>query len=55
LGKKPDNKQDNQSKNDIKIWCPDRESFQYVKVCDMNCKKKSRCEAFRDYLEPKLF
>jgi hypothetical protein len=55
MGKKPDKKQDNQDKNTVKIWCPDRENFQYIKVCDMNCKKKTTCEAFRDYFEPKLF
>jgi len=55
MGKKPEEKQDIQDENNAKIWCPDRENFQYVKVCDMNCKKKDKCEAFRNYVEPKLF
>jgi len=48
-------KKDNQNKDTAKVWCPYRENFQYIKMCDVNCKKKDKCEAFRDYLEPKLF
>lgn len=38
-----------------KIWCPEGENFQYIKVCDAQCRKKERCKPFRDYMEPKLF
>ena len=48
-------KQDNLSRETDKIWCPYRENFQYIKVCDLNCKKKEKCESFRNYLKPKLF
>jgi hypothetical protein len=51
----PENPQDNPDKESAKIWCPDRENFQYVKVCDSNCKKKQKCSAFRAYCEPILF
>ena len=51
----PDSPQDNEDKESAKIWCPDRENFQYIKVCDSNCKKKQKCSAFRDYFEPILF
>jgi hypothetical protein len=47
--------QENQNRDTDKIWCPYRENFQYAKVCDVNCKKKDKCESFRHYLEPKLF
>jgi hypothetical protein len=53
--KKHDSKQEDTDKNIAKIWCPDGENFQYVKVCDSGCKKKDKCEAFRDYVEPGLF
>jgi hypothetical protein len=51
----PESPQDNPDKESAKIWCPDRENFQYIKVCDSNCKKKQKCSALRDYLEPILF
>jgi hypothetical protein len=38
-----------------KIWCDEREAFQYVKACESNCKKKNRCKALRDYREPRLY
>lgn len=45
-----------ESEMDIaKIWCPDGENFQYVKVCEAHCKKKDRCKPIRDYFEPNLF
>ena len=53
--KKNDSKHDNQNKNIVMIWCPHGENFQYIKVCGSNCKKKDKCEPFKDYLEPKLF
>jgi len=37
-----------------KVWCPEAESFQYLKVCEAGCKKKDRCRTFKDYIEPKL-
>jgi len=55
MPKKLTTKQDNPDKTIAKIWCPDGEKFQYIKVCDSHCKKKDKCLAFRDYLEPKLF
>jgi hypothetical protein len=40
MSKKSDGKFD-KSKPDIsKIWCPDKEGFQYTEACDKNCKKK---------------
>ena len=51
----PDSPQDNPDKESAKIWCLDRENFQYIKVCDSNCKKKQKCSAFRDYFEPIMF
>jgi len=51
----PNGPQDNPDKESAKIWCPDRENFQYIKVCDSNCKKKQKCSAFRDYFEPIMF
>ena len=42
-------------RNTAKIWCPDGENFQYIKVCEAHCKKKDRCKPFRDYFEPRLF
>lgn len=38
-----------------KIWCDEREGFQYIKACESNCKKKNRCKTFRNYLEPRLY
>jgi len=52
--KKHDSKQEDTDINTAKIWCPDGENFQYVKACDSGCKKKDKCEAFRDYFEPRL-
>jgi hypothetical protein len=40
--------------NTAKVWCPEAESFQYLKVCETGCKKKDRCRTFKDYFEPKL-
>jgi hypothetical protein len=39
----------------VKIWCPDKEGFQYIEACFKNCGKKDKCIALSDYLEPKLF
>jgi len=55
MKKNLESEQNTRDKNILKIWCPDRENFQYIKVCDSTCKKKDKCEAFRDYREPKLF
>jgi hypothetical protein len=55
MADKLDSKQDYLNKNIVKIWCPDRDNFQCIKVCDSNCKKKYKCKAFRDYSLPKLF
>jgi len=55
MGKKPYKKLVEEDKNTVKIWCTDRDNFQYIKVCDMNCKKKNTCAAYKDHLEPKLF
>jgi hypothetical protein len=38
-----------------KIWCNEREGFQYIKACESNCRKNNRCKAFRNYLEPRLY
>ena len=53
--KKPGTEQDTGEEKVQKIWCPDRESFQYISACNLNCRKKGSCPAWRDYLEPKLF
>lgn len=43
-------------KTDIrKIWCDKKEGFQYISACESNCKKKMRCKAYRNYLEPRLY
>ena len=55
MTKKHDSKQKDTDKNIAKIWCPDGKNFQYVKACDSGCEKKDKCEAFRDYFEPRLF
>ena len=52
MGKRIEEKQDI---NMIKIWCPDKEHFQYIKVCERNCKKKDRCEVFQNHFQLKLF
>ncbi len=44
-----------QSEDNKKIWCDDSGSFRYVKACVVNCRKKQRCKAFRNYIEPTLF
>lgn len=45
-----------ESKTDInRMWCPDREGFQYINACETNCKKKDKCMAYKNYLEPGLF
>jgi hypothetical protein len=55
MSKKPSKKLD-KSKTDIKtIWCPDKEGFRYLNVCEINCKKRDKCIAYKNYLEPKLF
>jgi hypothetical protein len=55
MSKKPKGKLDKSGTDINKVWCPDKESFQYIEACEKNCKKKNRCTAFRDYLEPELF
>jgi len=55
MAKKPDVKRNDKDEKIKKIWCPDRESFQYISACSLNCKKKDSCRAWKDYLEPKLF
>ena len=55
MAKKSDKEKENQDTDTAKIWCPEKEIFQYIHVCEINCKKKDGCEAFRDYVEPKLF
>jgi hypothetical protein len=47
--------EESNDKDKAKIWCADRENFQYIKACKVHCRKKSICQAFRDYFEPKLF
>jgi len=41
-------------KNTDKIWCPEWEQFRYVRVCNVSCKKITRCKAYADYREPRL-
>jgi hypothetical protein len=36
-----------------KIWCPAIEGFRFVTACD-SCKKKSKCQTYRDFIEPKF-
>ncbi len=55
MSKKPKGPSD-KSRTDInKIWCLDREGFQYINACETNCKKKDKCMAYKNYVEPKLF
>ena len=46
---------DKKEETGMKIWCPETEKFQYVKVCEKKCKKRYRCMAFMDYCAPRLF
>jgi hypothetical protein len=55
MTKKLDAEESQSALNTAKIWCPEGENFQYIKVCDVHCQKKDRCNPFRDYFEPKLF
>jgi len=55
MSKKPNAQSDKSETYINKIWCPDREGFHYVEACEKNCKKKDRCTAYRNYLEPGLF
>ncbi len=43
-----------ESKKTDKIWCPAGGHYQYIEGCEASCKKKSRCEAYSDYREPKF-
>jgi hypothetical protein len=55
MSKKTDEDLD-KSKTEIKtIWCPDMEGFQYLNVCETSCKKRDKCIAYKNYLDPKLF
>jgi hypothetical protein len=54
MSKKPDGQFD-KSKDPGKIWCPDKDGFQYIEACNKNCRGKDKCMALRNYLEPKLF
>jgi hypothetical protein len=42
-----------ENKEVTKIWCPLVEGFRYVTVCE-TCRKKKKCQPYKDYLEPKL-
>lgn len=42
------------SKNTDKVWCIAGEHYQYVESCKAKCKKKHTCEAYGDYMEPRL-
>ena len=55
MGKKQVKKEVEREPDTSKIWCPDRECIQYVKACQANCKKKSNCVSYKDYIEPRLF
>jgi len=46
---------DKKKETGIKIWCPEKEKFQYINVCEKKCSKKYRCAAFMDYVAPRLF
>jgi len=54
MPKKFENTQDKLKTDVNKIWCDEREGFQYIKACESNCKKRYKCKAYRNYLEPKL-
>jgi hypothetical protein len=53
--KKIDAKERTEDRNTAKVWCPDGENFEFIKVCEAQCKKKDRCKPFQDYFEPSLF
>jgi hypothetical protein len=55
MSKKGNDKITEQPGDIQKIWCPDREGFQYITACLSNCKKKEKCKAFRNYREPQMF
>ena len=55
MANKLDIKEDVEDRNTAKIWCPEGENFQCIKVCEAHCKKKDRCKPFKDYFEPGLF
>jgi hypothetical protein len=55
MTKKSDVKEEAPDINTGKVWCPEAESSQYIKVCETGCKKKNRCRTFKDYFEPKMF
>ena len=55
MTKKTDVQEDAKDINTAKVWCPEAESFQYLKVCETDGKKKDRCRTFKDYFEPKMF
>jgi len=55
MSKKNEHSQEKLTTDANKIWCDEREGFQYIKACESNCKKKDKCKAFKDYLEPGLF
>jgi hypothetical protein len=55
MKKKSDIEETESERNRDTIWCSDGEIFQYIKVCEADCKKKDRCKPFRDYFEPISF
>jgi hypothetical protein len=55
MQKKDEHFQGENTSDANKIWCDEKEGFQYIKACESNCKKKNKCKAFKNYLEPGLF
>ena len=55
MTKKSDVEEVESDREMAKVWCPEGENFQYIKVCEAHCRKKDRCKPFRDYFEPNLF
>jgi hypothetical protein len=55
MSKKSNGKLDKSEPYIKRIWCPDMEGFQYVEACEKNCKKKDKCTAYKNYIEPGLF
>lgn len=55
MRKKIECSRDKTETDTTKIWCDEREGFQYVKSCEVNCTKRYKCKAFKNYMEPGLY
>jgi len=45
----------NNNKSDREIlWCPKKEHYQYLEICNKNCQKRGRCKAWTNYYQQQL-